>query len=222
MKKHVVIVAGGSGSRMKSETPKQFLVLQNLPVLMHTLTAFHLYDPTINIILVLPENQIPYWNELKKTYQFNITHQVALGGSTRFDSVNNGLQSVEKNSLVAIHDGARPLVTQATIGQTFDKAQQLGNAIAAVPLKDSLREIISDHNIAVDRSNYMIVQTPQTFRSELIKEAFGQASHSSFSDDASVFESNGGRINLVDGDYTNLKITTPEDLIVAEEILKKM
>lgn len=221
MKKYAVIVAGGSGSRMKSDIPKQFLTLQDLPVLIHTIKAFKKYDSSISIILVLPSDQISYWMELTKKHDYNIEHQMVGGGTTRFESVRNGLDAISDDGLVAIHDGARPLTPISVISSTFDLAERIGNATAAVALKDSIRKFTLDENHNVDRSLFKIIQTPQTFKVSSIKAAFSQANtQQTFTDDASVLESMGEKINLVEGSYENIKITTPEDLIVAEAILK--
>lgn len=219
MTKNVIIVAGGSGSRMQSELPKQFLLLDNQPILMHTIQAFERYDSSMQIILVLPAGYLDTWQELVNTYKFKAAHQVVIGGTTRFDSVKNGLELV-KEGLVAIHDGARPLVSKEMIVRCFQTAQQKGNAIAAVAPKDSIRVVHSTSNKAVDRAAYRIIQTPQTFQVEIIKAAFKEAKGNEFTDDASVAESYGHEIHLVEGEYTNLKITTPEDLVLAEAILK--
>jgi len=221
MQKYTIIVAGGKGNRMKSETPKQFLVLDGTPILMHTIKAFHLCDPNIKLTVVLPTDQIAFWQELVQHHNFKIKHEIVNGGSSRFDSVKNGLDSIKStNGLVAIHDGARPLVTRETINNTFGTALKHGNATAAVDLKDSLRKVKKNNSKTVDRSEYKIIQTPQTFNLQLIKKAFNEAKGNSFTDDASVLEKYGESIHLVDGDYSNLKITTPSDLILAKSILK--
>ncbi|OEK01991.1 2-C-methyl-D-erythritol 4-phosphate cytidylyltransferase [Roseivirga sp. 4D4] len=220
MQKNAIIVAGGSGTRMQSELPKQFLLLNGKPILMHTLEAFNFDD--IEIRLVLPGEQIEYWETLCEEHTFAVPHHIVQGGETRFHSVKNGLDSIKGNAgLVAIHDGVRPLISRDIISASFDQALTHGNAITSVPLKDSLREISSNSNRSVDRSVYRLIQTPQTFQLGLIKEAFETPYQSAFTDDASVFENNGGSIHLIDGDYRNIKITTPEDLLVAESFLAR-
>lgn len=220
MKKYAIIVAGGSGSRMQSELPKQFLSLIDKPILLHTLEAFHRYDQKLDIIIVLPEIHISTWKELIKEYNCTIDHKIVSGGATRFDSVRNGLVAIEgNNGLVAIHDGARPLISSEVIDRCFESAERDGNGIAAVALKDSLRIIKDKQTQAVDRSAFMAVQTPQTFNLGIIKNAFDQAEGDTFTDDASVLEASGGLIYLVEGDYANIKVTTPEDMIVAEGLL---
>ncbi|WP_420582987.1 2-C-methyl-D-erythritol 4-phosphate cytidylyltransferase [Reichenbachiella sp.] len=221
MKNYAVIVAGGSGSRMQSNQPKQFLELDGKPILMHTLEAFANGELDMHIILVLPADHIDTWQKLVSLLQFNIPHQITLGGETRFNSVENGLKEIKGKGIVAIHDGARPLVTSGVIRRTVDQAKQSGNGIAAVQVKDSIRQMKNGQSLAVDRSQFFSVQTPQTFDVDLIKRAFEQSQSNQFTDDASVAEAFGEKVELVEGSYDNLKITTPEDLIIAESILKK-
>lgn len=219
MQKYVVIVAGGSGKRMKSELPKQFIELNGKPILMHTIEAFSFDD--IQIILVLPSDQIDFWQDLVKQHNFDISHKVIEGGKERFHSVKNGLNAIKDSSgLVAIHDGVRPLVKEEIISNAYRVAQEQGNAIVSIGLKDSIRSISGARNKQEDRANFRLIQTPQTFQVQLIKEAFEQGFDPLFTDDASVLEKAGHQINLIDGDYQNIKITTPEDLIVAESFLK--
>lgn len=219
MQKYAIIVAGGSGTRMKSELPKQFIKLAGKPILMYTLEAFHFDD--IQIILVLPESQIPYWKELVDEHQFKIPHNIIAGGEQRFHSVKNGLSSIKADDgLVAIHDGVRPLIKRQIISESFEQAKRAGNAIASIQLKDSIRSITPHANQQEDRTNFRLIQTPQTFKIQLIKRAFEQEYTPSFTDDASVLEQAGHSINLIEGDYKNIKITTPEDLLVAETLLK--
>lgn len=219
MQKYAIIVAGGSGTRMKSELPKQFIKLAGKPILMHTLEAFH-FD-NIQIILVLPKSQIPYWKELVDEHQFKIPHNIIAGGEQRFHSVKNGLSSIKADDgLVAIHDGVRPLIKRQIISESFEQAKRAGNAIASIQLKDSIRSITPQSNQQEDRTNFRLIQTPQTFKVQLIKRAFEQEHTPSFTDDASVLEQAGHSINLIEGDYKNIKITTPEDLLVAETLLK--
>jgi 2-C-methyl-D-erythritol 4-phosphate cytidylyltransferase len=217
MKTVALIVAGGNGSRMGMDTPKQFLVVKGLPVLMHTLQAFN--NAGCELVLVLPETQIGYWKQLCEQYHFSLAHQIALGGKTRFQSVKNGLDRVHPDCIVAIHDGVRPCVDKDTIERTIEGARLRGNAVAAVKLKDSIRQQVDQDNHSVDRSQFFLIQTPQTFQSNLIQKAYEQPEQSRFTDDASVLESVGLAIHLVEGNYRNIKITTPEDLLVAEVLL---
>lgn len=221
MKKYALIVAGGKGLRMGSEIPKQFLPLNGLPVLMHTLNAFEKVG-NIDIILVLPDSQLSYWKELCTQYHFTTQHQIVKGGDTRFHSVRNGLEVISEDALVAIHDGVRPMVTINIIEESYNLATKEGSAIAAIPLKDSLREqTLMGETRTVNRSNFYLIQTPQTFQSSLIKEAYLNATHENFTDDASVLEEFGKRVKLFTGSDRNLKITTAEDLLIAEVLLKR-
>lgn len=218
MQKIAIIVAGGSGTRMQSQLPKQFIKLKGEPILMHTIRAFNIDN--IQVIVVLPESQIPFWNELCQKQTFFVDHSVVAGGQTRFESVKNGLNSIKQTEgLVAIHDGVRPIITKEIIQNAYKEAEQHGNAIASVALKDSIREVNHEGNEAKDRSNYRLIQTPQTFQLQLIKKAFEVSYQPIFTDDASVFEYAGHSIHLIEGDYKNMKITTPEDLLVAESFL---
>lgn len=221
MQKYVVVVAGGSGTRMKRETPKQFIPVAGKPILMHTLEAFHRLSDQINIILVLPESQISGWESLCTQCDFKVPHNTTTGGKTRFHSVKNGLAKIEGEGLVAIHDGVRPMVSEQIILNSFAVAEQKGNAITAVALKDSIRWAQGESNKLVDRNDYQLIQTPQTFIVSLIKKAFDVEYSTNFTDDATVLEAAGHKINLIEGDYSNIKITTPEDLAVAESLLKQ-
>lgn len=220
MKKYAVIVAGGTGSRMKSSIPKQFLLLQGKPVLMHTLSVFFQWDSEIELVLVLPQDHIDSWNSLVEHHDFRLRHRIVAGGETRTLSVFNGLKECKSEGLVAIHDGARPLVTAQVIERTFAAAGETGSGVAAVPVKDSIRYVEGDSSYSKDRSHYYLVQTPQTFQLDIIKSAFDKTEPTdTFTDDASVYEYYGGQVKLVEGDYDNLKITTPGDLALAEAIL---
>ena len=212
-----VIVAGGSGVRMGGDVPKQFLPVAGLPVLMHTLRRFHDYSPRLSIILVLPGKDVPYWEELCRQYGFTLPVTVVTGGNTRFQSVKNGLAAIAaEEGLVAIHDGVRPLVPQATIEESFRVADEKGCAVAAVALKDSIRSVSpGGGSQALDRSAFRLVQTPQTFRLSIIRRSFDQPELPGFTDDASVAESAGFPITLIEGAYANIKITTPDDLLWA-------
>ncbi|RFS14080.1 2-C-methyl-D-erythritol 4-phosphate cytidylyltransferase [Emticicia sp. C21] len=222
--KYAVLVAGGSGSRMGGEIPKQFLALAGKPILLHTIEQF-LKISDINIILVLPEKDIEYWHRVVAQQSLNTTAlqaiKIVVGGKSRFQSVKNGLAHVEANSLVAVHDGVRPLISTEIIEQSFKTADELGNAVTSVQLKDSIREVRENNqNKAVERAKFRLMQTPQTFQSDIIKKAFQVKEQSFFTDCASVLEFAGYPINLIDGSYENIKITTPEDLVVAEALLK--
>lgn len=219
MQKYAVIVAGGKGLRMGAALPKQFLLLKGLPILMHTLRAFYDADSTTKIILVLPVDHFDYWRQLCDENKFSVPFTVVAGGASRFQSVLNGLNEIDTDGVVAIHDGVRPLVSKEIIDRSFDIAASKGSAVAAVPCKDSLRVKVGDFTKSVLRSDYYLIQTPQTFRVDGIKKSFAVEEQSSFTDDASVYEFSGGRIELIDGDYKNIKITTQEDIIFAEAMI---
>lgn len=204
---------------MKSEEPKQFLLLSGRPILMHTINKFASLDYKVEIILVLPQEKIPDWEDLIAKHSFNQAHRIIAGGKTRFESVNNGLSAVSEGSLVAIHDGVRPLTSKRLIDECFSKAEEHGSGVAAVNSKDSIRKIAGNANHNVPRADYKLMQTPQTFQSTLIKEAFANYSDEEATDDATIAEKNGLDVQLVEGEYTNLKITTPEDLVIAQALL---
>ena len=217
---YAIIVAGGKGERMGADVPKQFLEINGKPILMHTLEKFQETLKDVKIILALPENQIDFWKGLCSKYNFSTSYQLVAGGITRFHSVQNALALIKEDSIVAIHDGVRPLVNSATINTCFSAAEKLGNAIPVVDVVESLRHVSKQDNInkAVARSCYKLVQTPQCFRSELILKAYQQEYDAAFTDDASVVEKLGEEINLVDGNRENIKITTTEDLLIAEAL----
>jgi 2-C-methyl-D-erythritol 4-phosphate cytidylyltransferase len=220
MKTYALILAGGKGLRMGADLPKQFLPLAGKPVLMHTLEAFHQADPTTELILVLPNEHQAFWAELRTKHGFTLKHVVATGGNVRFDSVRNGLQFVLEESLVAVHDGVRPLVNPALIQKCFEAAAEKGAVIPVFELTESIRRIEGDRSYAEDRSRFRSVQTPQTFRSDILKKAYEQSYQDVFTDDASVVEAAGFEITLVEGHRENIKITTPQDLLLAEQLVK--
>lgn len=222
MRKYAIIVAGGKGERMGIDVPKQFLELKGKPILMHTIDKFRSTYQDIEIILALPENQIAFWEDLCCKYEFPFSpKRVVKGGKTRFHSVANALEKVSEKGVVAIHDGVRPLVSENTIQNCFNTAEEKGNAIPVVDIVDSLRYVSKQDgtNKAVTRSCYKSVQTPQCFSSQLILDAYKQDFNTSFTDDASVVEAMGKTINLVDGNDENIKITTQKDIVLAEAIL---
>lgn len=218
---YIVIVAGGKGLRMGSEMPKQFLPINGKPVLMHTIERFHHYDAEMKIIVVLPQDQQAMWRELCEKHAFNIEHQVANGGETRFESSKNGLAMIpdSDDGLVGFHDGVRPFVSEETIKRCFDEAQKTCAAIPVLPVIDSLRQVDQNGNSkSVDRSAFRSVQTPQVFNIAMVKMAFVQPFQTTFTDDATVMEQFGCKVSLVEGNSENIKITTPFDLKVAEII----
>lgn len=220
IKKYVIIVAGGVGARMNTTIPKQFLKLDGKPVLMHTIQKFVDANPEIEIILVLPSSQLPFWNQLCAEHNFNVNLKIADGGESRFHSVKNGLALIESEGVVAVHDAARPLVDSSIILKVFKAAEMYGSSVPAIPLNDSIRQIDSSRSVGVDRSKYCIVQTPQCFKTDLLKKAYEQEYKYTFTDDASVVESFGEQIHLIDGSVDNIKITNPRDLVIAEALLK--
>ncbi|MBB5282521.1 2-C-methyl-D-erythritol 4-phosphate cytidylyltransferase [Rhabdobacter roseus] len=222
MQQSAIIVAGGSGSRMKSDVPKQFLPVGGLPILMHTLRAFRRYSPELALYLVLPESQFGTWQVLCQQYGFDEKYLLVAGGETRFHSVQNGLRQIQApEGLVAVHDSVRPFVTSTLIAAGFRQAAAEGTSVACVPLKDSVRRVAPDgHNQAVDRAAYRLIQTPQIFRLDWMRQAFRSEYLPHFTDCASVLEQAGYPIHLTEGTYENIKITTAEDLLWAEVLLK--
>lgn len=221
MKTYAVIVAGGSGSRMGSELPKQFLPLHGEPVLIHTIRAFLKAVDHIQVIVVLPALHL----ESGRTYlhQFLPGLQAILvnGGPTRFDSVRNGLAFTDDESIVFVHDAVRCMISPALIRQCFQDALQYGSSIPVVAVKDSIRRIEGEQSVVVDRSVLRAVQTPQTFPAGELKKAFEQPNQPAFTDEATVWESYGKTVHLTEGEERNIKITYPTDLLIAEQLIKK-
>jgi 2-C-methyl-D-erythritol 4-phosphate cytidylyltransferase len=231
--KYVIIVAGGKGLRMGGNMPKQFMLLEGRPVLMHTIQAFYNSDFAIRIILVLPDEQMEYWENLCVKYDFSIPHQVISGGETRFDSVKNGLAAIEKrliadslektSALVGVHDGVRPLIDKELIINVYTQAESSGAAYPAIPVIDSMRKLTDDLKTTVpaDRSKYFLVQTPQVFKAEILFEAYRQTYKPQFTDDVSVVETLEICCpEMLEGSRKNIKITTPIDLIIAQTLMK--
>jgi 2-C-methyl-D-erythritol 4-phosphate cytidylyltransferase len=217
MRKVALIVAGGKGERMNTSIPKQFLLLDGLPILIHTLRKFSHFEKTI---LVLPQSQFNYWEELCNTHNFTQPHTLVEGGKTRFHSVRNGLKKIDKNTIIAIHDGVRPLISTKLIDSLITETKNGVGIIPIVPVKDSIRKVEGENSIHIDRSNLYKVQTPQCFLSTDIKEAYTQEFSDTFTDDASVFEAKGGRIATLLGEEKNLKITTKENLTIANKFMQ--
>ncbi len=221
-KRYAIIVAGGSGKRFGSELPKQFLPLEGKAVLMHTIEKFGQAGATI--VVVLPAEHQEMWVAMCKETNFPVTHTIATGGKTRFESVKNGIAAIEDltaGDLVAVHDGVRPLVSLELINRCFDSAEQCGSAIPVVNPIDSIRQVNNDGSSKqLLRSSLRAVQTPQTFRAELLKGAYDVVESPLFTDDASVAEAAGHQVTLVEGEVTNIKITTPIDMIIAKELIK--
>lgn len=218
---YIIIVAGGKGLRMGTELPKQFLPIAGKPVLMHTIARFHDYDPALQIIVVLPAEQQQLWHELCEQHAFTLPHRIATGGATRFDSSKNGLALVppDAEGIVAFHDGVRPFVPKEVIGRCLDAARDEYAAIPILPVTDTLRYIDRGHGHNVLRDHFRVVQTPQAFDIALARQAFDQPCRDTFTDDASVIESLGCQVTMVEGARENIKITTPFDLQLAEVLM---
>ena len=222
---YAIIVAGGSGSRMGSGIPKQFRSLGRRPVVWWSMKAFKTENPDTHLILVLPKDFISLWNDFFITLPESdrFPHQVAIGGSSRSQSVRNGLDLISDDvSLVAVHDGARPLVTSEMISSGWATAREHSAAVPAIPVTDSLRKVSPRGSECVDRSEFVAVQTPQVFKTSILKEAYLKAGDLEFSDDAAVMEHAGHKISLFKGDPGNIKITNPKDLVIAEALFGKI
>ena len=218
----VIIVAGGKGLRMGTDIPKQFLPIGGKPVLMRTIERFREYSKDLQIILVLPEAQQDYWQELCRRYHFEVEYLLANGGQTRFHSVQNGLALVpdDAQGVVGVHDGVRPFPSIEVIRRCYETAREAKAVIPVIPVVETVRHLERDGSVTVPRDEYRLVQTPQTFDIQLLKAANRQPYNDGFTDDASVVESYGHQITLVEGNRENIKITTPYDITVAEAIIQ--
>ncbi len=219
MKTFCIIVAGGKGLRMGSDIPKQFLLLNGKPILIRTLEAFLSYDPFIEIILALPADHFPYWKELCGKYNFKYAMKLVEGGKTRYHSVKNALQTIKGDGIVAVHDGVRPLITSGFIDNCYKEAEKYKTAIPCIPVTESIREITEKSNHQVDRSKFVLIQTPQVFKVQLLKEAFLQPYRKEFTDEANLVEKVGIPVHLTTGIPENIKITNRIDLLFAEAFL---
>ena len=218
----ILIVAGGRGTRMGGPQPKQFLELAGRPVLMHTLEAFDRWDASARLIVVLPEDQIDTWKRLCEAHVFGRIHRVVAGGETRFHSVRNGLDDVASDGLIAVHDGVRPLVAPSVIAACFAAAADGGAAVPVVPVVESVREVdVDGGSRPVDRTRLRVVQTPQVFRADVLRAAYCLPYDPRFTDDASVVEASGVAVRLVPGNRENIKLTTPMDLLLAEQLMRR-
>ena len=220
MKKYAVIVAGGSGLRMNSHIPKQFLLIKNKPLLYYTIDVFLRAYDDMEIILVLPEEHISKGQEIIDAWFESSRISICPGGRTRFHSVQNGLSLINAESIIFVHDGVRCLVTKEMIERCYKQATKLGSAIPVVTSKDSVRLLTDEGNVALDRNSVMLVQTPQTFHSKILLNAFKIDYKDKFTDEASVVEAFGIKVNLIEGEENNIKITTPGDMFIAEQIIK--
>lgn len=214
-----IITAGGSGKRMGGELPKQFLLLKGKPVLLHTLEKFHEADSTAQLLITLPHAWVNYWKDTLKQYNCIIPHTLICGGTERYDSINNALKEA-KGTIIGVHDGVRPLVAVNTILECVKSAQEKGSGIPFLPINESIRVLKGHQSTAVNRSDYVRVQTPQCFSSEILMKAYTQPFHPGITDDASLVEEAGFEIHLVKGNEENIKITTPADLVVAEQFFQ--
>ena len=221
MKRYAIIVAGGKGTRMGNDIPKQFIEIAGKPILAHTIENFYRFDPNIDLIIVLPQNQQEYWKRLCSIHRITIPHLVVKGGETRFHSVKNGLECInsEKEALVAVHDGVRPFVAQEVISECFSVAFEKEAVIPVVDVVETVRQVADESSKTVDRNLYKLVQTPQVFHLQLLKKAYSQPYTPLFTDDASVVEALGKEVFLVKGNRENIKITTPFDIKVANALL---
>lgn len=222
---YAIIVAGGRGRRMGGDVPKQFVPIGGRPVLMHTLERFHHADPALHLIVVLPRDEQDHWRQLCRDYGFGIAHDIADGGRTRFESSKNGLALVPDGAggVVGFHDGVRPFVAEGVIRRCYDTAREDYTAVPVMPVTDTLRYVDdrTGKTYTVDRTMFRAVQTPQVFDISLAKQAFDQPDRPTFTDDASVVESLGLKVNTVEGNRENIKLTTPFDLVLAEVLLKQ-
>lgn len=223
MKRFAIIVAGGSGTRFGTAIPKQFLDLRGIPVLMHTIKAFYDAVPDVNVVLVLPKDQMAMWQNLCERHRFDLPMTVVAGGETRYRSVKNGLDAIlSDEGLVAVHDGVRPLVSKTVIVGSYEVAEKNESAIPAVEVTDSVRMLTdSVKSVALDRSSLRAVQTPQTFILSQLRDAYSKGYSPLFTDDASVYEASGREATLFPGDSRNIKITRREDLALAELLMKE-
>ena len=218
---YIIIVAGGKGLRMGSDIPKQFLPIGGKPILMRTLERFRDYSEKLQIILVLPIAQQDYWRQLCEQYHFEVKYQLANGGQTRFHSVQNGLALIpdDVEGVVGVHDGVRPFPSVEVIRNCYEAARTAKAVIPVIPVVETVRHIEGEGSVTVPRGDYRLVQTPQTFDIQLLKAANRQPYNDGFTDDASIVESFGHQITLVEGNRENIKITTPYDMKIAEVLI---
>ena len=224
MKRYIIIVAGGKGTRMGGEMPKQFQLLGGRPIVMHTIENLYALDSSLQIILVLPQEHIELWRSLCKEYSFEVPLMLTAGGTTRFHSVQNGLALVDDidEALVGVHDGVRPFVSQRLYDDAFREARISGAVIPMIDIQDSLRHIIGCNGASevVPRDRYRLVQTPQVFKLSVLRKAYEQRFVESFTDDASVVEAVGIPVTAVEGNRENIKLTTPYDMMIAKTIME--
>ena len=216
MQKKALILASGEGVRMRSKIPKQFLLLNDLPIIMHTIKAFSHFN---EVYVVIQKKQMNFWKELCHKYMFHEKHTIVFGGKTRFKSVKNSLEFVDSKSIIAIHDGVRPLISKQQIDKLVSKVKKGIGSIPVVPIKDSIKRINLDTSTYINREDLYKIQTPQCFISAEIKNAYKVNEKATFTDDASVFEYSGGVITTITGEERNIKITTNEDILIASKLV---
>lgn len=221
MQKIAVIVAGGMGQRMGASIPKQFLLLNGQPILWHTLRRFLSTWDDLHIILVLPAEHKDEGSKIVQSLQAADRVTITEGGDTRFQSVKNGLSLIKEPAVIFVHDGVRCLLSSELIKRCYAQTLEKGSAIPAVAATDSIRIVEGEAHYVADRNLVRIIQTPQTFLSDILLPAFQQSYQASFTDEATVVEAAGKKVFLMEGEYTNLKITRPEDLQIAEQILQR-
>lgn len=217
----VIIVAGGNGSRMGGTLPKQFSLIGGEPILARTINAFHKALPTSRIVVVLPAEYIAFWKNFSARFDI-AKHSVVEGGEERFHSVRNGIEALsDAVDLIAVQDGVRPFASKEMILRTVACAAENGAAIPVVKAVDSYRIVDGDNSQIIDRTPLRIVQTPQVFAAPILRAAYDTPFRKEFTDDASVVEYSGEKITLCEGEYTNIKITTPSDMVLAETIARQ-
>lgn len=216
----IIITAGGIGKRMGSEIPKQFIEICGKPILLNTLELFYHFDSSMELFITLPEDWKSYWSEILEKNNCTIPHQVISGGEERYHSIQNALQFCS-GKYIAVHDGVRPLVSNETLKRCLEALQNFSAVVPVLSVKESLRKIENSVSIAVNRSDFRLIQTPQFFHASILKNAYLQSFHSGITDDASLVEELGEKIHLVEGNEENIKITTPFDLKIAELFIQE-
>lgn len=215
----IIVTAGGIGKRMEAKLPKQFMLINERPILMYTIEQFYNFDAKAQIILTLPSDWKDYWEDLIQENDFRIPHRIIEGGKERYDSIKNALELCS-GEYIMVHDGVRPLVNTDTLMSCSIEVRRKKAVVPVVDVTESMRIIDGESSRSVDRAKYKIVQTPQCFESEVLKKAYEQEFHSGITDDASLVEESGVEIYMVDGNIENIKITTKTDLLYAEQLLK--
>lgn len=206
---------------MKSQVPKQFIEIAGIPVIVHTIRKFLQASPHKRIIVTLPEEFMDSWSEIKSTYLPDVDIFLVKGGKNRFLSVKNALNAIaESDGFVAIHDAVRPFITEEVINHCYKSAVLTGSGVAAIGLRDSIREITGKGSMARERSHFRLMQTPQVFSLKKLRDIYNSAERDDFTDDASVWEYGGNEVKLIEGSALNIKITFPEDIPVAEAIYR--